>query len=475
MMPPSFFSDLKNNPGITMKLFFQCAIFLVMSSVYGQGKVLYQENFDKYKNKTDITELGWRVVSKPGRSTYTVKDGKLYITITPHKFKDGYAEIAIPVCRKGQIDFDALIDPDRSKENGIGMTLDLYNISTFWHDYCKDWRLYSPEPTAKRMEGFKVEPVGHQAIGKVKKHKWMHYRICFDTDKDRVECYVDDMKDPAYIKGDAAVLGRDEYYGGKLRLGSFGICSGSYQTVIDNIVIRSFDTTQKSGSKAKSNLYLLFRGISFNYYRIRPALLASGVKPANIRNYDLDCWRSSYMAENPIKYNKLPGSVSFERAKSIVMIDAPCGPKKILPDFLQKDILGRIHKGAKLVILGGLFTLGKGEFQGTRLGQVLPVKLAGAWQIKKAAKPLQITPSCPEYKKIDWSAKPCVYYYHDLKPIKGAKVLLKAGDKPLLVSRKYGKGEIIVFLGSCCGKPDNNSLPFWKWAKWQNLITKVIM
>jgi uncharacterized membrane protein len=457
-----------------MKSFLLTLTCFAATVLYGQGKIIYQENFDRFKQPTGLEKLGWRVVTKPGHSTYTVRGGKLYVKITPHKYRDGYAEIDVPVCRKGQIDFDVLVDPQQRGERGIGMTLDLYNISTFWHDYCKDWRLYFPEPTAKRMEGFNTEPVGHKAIGKVKKHKWIHYRICFDTDKDRIECFIDDMKDPAYIKGDAAVLGRAEYQGGKLRIGSFGICSGWYESVVDNIVVRSFDEQTQAETKVNKNLYLLFRGIAFDYYKIGSALRKNGIKVSDIRNYDLDLWRSSYTAENPLKYDKLPGSNSLSHAKSIVLIDAPCGPENILPDFLLKDILQGVHNGSKLVIMGGLFTLGKGEFRGTILEKALPVKLNGVWQVKGGEKPLFIKPVSDEYKKINWSAKPCVYYYHDLKPVKGAKVLLEADGKPLLVSRKLGKGEIIVFLGTTCGGTSDKSLPFWNWRNWPELAFKII-
>lgn len=459
---------------VKMKKILTLLMMLVSVITYGQGKIIYQENFDKHKKSVSLKELGWNVVSKPGHSTYTVKDGKLYVKITPNRYRDGYAEIEVPVCRKGQLDFDVLIDPDRINPKGVGLTLDLYNISTYWHDYCRDWRLYFPEPTVKRMDGFSVEPVGHKPIGYLKKGKWIHYRICFDTDNDRVECYLNKMDDPAYIKGDAPVLGRAEYQGGKLRVGSFGICSGAYRAVIDNIVLRDLDNETASSGDEKKDLYLLFRGISFDFYKIGPALCADGVKPENIRNYDLDFWRSSYFPENTFKYQNFPGTSSFNRAKSIVLIDAPCGPEKILPEFLQKDIMKTIHSGSKLVIFGGLFTLGKGEYQGTALERILPVELKGVWQVKSSNTPLSIKVVNPEFKKINWSKKPCVYHYHDLKPTKDAKILLKAGDKPLLVSRKFGKGEVIVFLGTVCGPPSENPPIFWKWKDWPKLVKKIV-
>lgn len=451
------------------------ALLLSVVAVYGQGRIIFQENFDKPAATSRLDALGWSVKVKPDCSSYTVKDGRLFIRITPHKFHDGYAEIEVPVCRKGQLDFDACIDHGSTGERGTGLTMDLYNISTFWHDYCEDWRLYFPEAVSRRMNGFNIEPVGHQAIGPFKKSKWSHYRIIFDTDKDRVECFIDDMNDPAFIKGDAAVLGRSEYQGGKLRIGSMGVCNGPYECVIDNIILRSNDDEPQSIAEIPAELYLLFRGIAFDYYNISGILQSSGIKLQNIRNYDLTLWRSSYTAENPFKYDKLPGNNSIRHAKTIVMIDAPCGPRGALPDFILKDIVQRVEDGARLVIFGGLFTLDKGEFWGTPLAEILPVEIPKtAWQVKGSAEPLTIEPVDSQFSKIDWSAKPCVYYYHDLTLKKDASVLLRAGGKPLLVSGKYGKGEVVVFLGTVCGPASEPPPAFWKWKNWPALAAEII-
>ena len=471
-----FCSNLKNSPAVrkmTMKNIIIMILGMISLCSYAEEKVIFSEDFDQYKTPVSLEKLGWRVVSKPGHSTYIVQDGKLYVTITPHASQDGFAAIEVPICRTGQIDFDVLIDPDKRNAKGIGLSLDLYNISTFWHDYCSDWRLYFPEPTAKRMSEFSVEPVGHQSIGKVKKQKWIHYRIIFDTDNDRVEYYIDDMRDPAYVKGDAAVLGRSEYQGGELKIGSFGMCSAPYQAVIDNIIVRD-TTNEESLQNVKKDQVLLFRGISFDYYNIGVALRESGFLASDIRNYDLDFWRSSYISENTFKYSKFPNMDTLNCAKCIVLIDAPCTPDDIIPEFLQRDILNNIRDGGKLIIFGGLFSLGKGGYQDTLLSKIMPVKVQGPWEVKGGNEPLPISSCSSEFQSMDWSMNPCVFYTHDLSITDDAKVLLKAGDKPLLVSRSYGKGEVFVFLGTVCGDDDGNSLIFWKWKNWNTLVDKII-
>lgn len=206
------------------------------------GKVIFRQDFQGCKDGTNLKELGWRVVAAPDQSVYRVSGGRLQVTCFNNKFNGGYAEIVVPVCRRGVLEFDVNNAVQGALDaRGLGLTLDIYNISTFWHDYCADWRRYFPEPTSKRITGFKVEPVGHRPIGKIKKGVWHHYKICFDTDKDIVEYYIDDMNDPAYIDADVPVLGRSEYEGGRLRIGSMGTMNGPVVCYIDNILLTSLD------------------------------------------------------------------------------------------------------------------------------------------------------------------------------------------------------------------------------------------
>ena len=98
---------------------------------HAEEKIIFSENFDNYKTPVSLEKLGWRVVSKPECSKYVVKEGKLFVTITPHAMHDGFAVTEVPICRKGRIDFDVMIDPDNRNAKGVGLTLGLYNISTY--------------------------------------------------------------------------------------------------------------------------------------------------------------------------------------------------------------------------------------------------------------------------------------------------------------------------------------------------------
>jgi len=439
-------------------------------------RILYEENFDKCADGADLSSLGWRVVSSDKQSNYTVKGGRLYIQCQQNPYLGGFAEIPVPLCRRGVLEFDANIAIENAgNADGIGLTLDLYNISTFWHDSCHDWRQYFPEPVAKRMPWFNVEPVGHQSIGKLEKNQWIHYKIYFDTDKDRVEFYIDNMLDPCYINGEAPVLGRAEYQGRYLRIGNFGLMKGPVTYAIDNLSLRELDKDERSDA-GQRNLVLLFQGISFPEYNIKPALIAAGVKEADIRTYTLDFWRSAETPENMFKLSQLPGSTTMAQAKAIVLVDLPRGPKQVLPDFLLREFGEQINGGAHLIVFGGLFTLDKGEFQNSVMAKILPVEFENQWQVKVQQEPLTIAPTSPGVMEgIDWSAKPALYGFHQLKLKPQAETLLKAGEHPLLVRQKMGRGQVTVFLGTTCGKPVPQPPAFWQWKEWPKLASELVL
>lgn len=403
-------------------------------------------------------------------STYIIKNGKLEVTANPaEKLQGGYIETDIPVIRKGSVEFDLNVNHD---EQGIGLFVEFYNITLFWHDYCKDWRRYFPEATAKRIKYFDNEPVGHRRLSKVEKNKWLHYKICFDTDNDLVEYYQEDMVDPVYIDGAAAVLGRQEYLGGKLRIGCWGVTENPMKFLIDNIVISRAIPDEQQSSSTRSN-YIIFNGISFNRYNIAGNMMKNGVSDKEIRNYYIENTEPALTPENKFFINKMPGYVSMQKAKACILVDCPFGPNQVIPDFVLKNIITNVKDGMNLIILGGLFSLDKGEYKTSYLNDFLPVEIKDAWQIKSSDVPLPVEPSSLQFSNIDWKEKPCVYYRHDLVPVKDAEVLLKAGGYPLLISKKCGKGKIVVFLGTVCGPETEQPPVFWKWKNWTELVAMI--
>ncbi len=447
-----------------------CGLVLLLGAASRGGETAYEESFAAGAMPLENAD-GWKVRALPSLSEYAIGDG--YLTVRCHTTPDlrgGFAEREIPLCPKGMFEFDLKID---HTQKGIGLFMELYNITLFWHDYCEDWRRYFPEPVSKRMKNFNVEPVGHRRIAGITKKDWHHYRVVFDKDADRVEYYVDNMDDPAYIDSGVPVWGRSEYQGGMLRLGNWGVTPDTMAFRLKNFKLTPFDTS--ATKDAPCDLVLLFNGLSFGRYGIKDALLANGEKADSIREYTLVNPRPALVPENTFLSDKLPASQTIARAKKIVLIDFPFCPQGVLPECVFDDIAGNVRKGSRLVVFGGLCSLGKGGYAESRLADILPVKIGSPWEQKKFAAPAAISAEGNTlFNLAVGKDAPAVLYRHGLELRKEAYVLLRADGEPLLVEWKVGEGTVAVFLGMTCGPAAEYPSLFWKCPGWQILAAQIV-
>jgi hypothetical protein len=233
----------------------------------------------------------------------------------------------------------------------------------FWHDSCRDWRVIIPRPNSERESGFADEPVRHFRIAKFVAGEWHHCRVCFDAEADRVEFFLDDMSDPAYIAGGVSVWDQAEYEGGVLKIGGLGLSRDSVGT------FANIELVEESGAAAGAERTgtLVFDGLASDYYRAVDVLAAE--KP---RHYVLDFTRASYWPKNNYKYVKLPGRETLAAAKRIVLVDAPFQFDDVLPPFVVADIVAAVNDGAELVVLDGPFALDRGGYGESALAKILP-------------------------------------------------------------------------------------------------------
>ena len=132
-----------------------------------------------------------------------------------------------------------------------------------------------------------------------------------------------------------------------------------------------------------------------------------------------------------------------------------------------------VEKGGRLVVLGGMMTLGQGGNMQRGWPQFLPVELSLAYEIRRCRAPVRfgkpdrslgLTPTA-------WAEPTVVMYRHVVKPRRGATVLLSGtGGEPLLVGRPYGKGRVIVFTGTVLGEPPAGQTAFWRSAAWPDVL-----
>ncbi|MBR1965180.1 MAG: hypothetical protein IKA22_01065 [Lentisphaeria bacterium] len=425
-------------------------LLLTALSVFGAEKVIFSETF----TKPDALKA-WRQILKKDGAVFTVAPDGLHVNHKHLKNGGGFIEIPVPLIKKGRLDFDVEVVLKQGQRPGIGLMVELYNISTFFHDGCRDWRMYFPEANVKRLPYFNIEPVGHHKISSVARNKKIHYRIRFDEESDLVEFYAGDMKDPATARYDVSVFGHAFYRGGYLRIGSFGYAPSDYYSRITNLTLTEEDNTVNH--TAVRDQILVFEGMGSDHY-VMKKLFSRETK--NIRSYR---WESSGACPgnfNNCQYFKMPGFATLDNAKYIIFNDAPNVQKT-----LQKKMLEAVSNGAHLIIMGGLFTLGNGDFVNTPIGDALPVKVDKKWNLAGDSKtPLAISGT---------KNKGILYYYFPAELTPGAEVIFKAGNVPVMVSKKYGKGRISVFCGTPAGPDVKNA--FWRTGCLQEMLDKIIL
>ena len=140
----------------------------------------------------------------------------------------------------------------------------------------------------------------------------------------------------------------------------------------------------------------------------------------------------------------------------------------------QRDQLARwVKSGGGMIILGGPFALGSGKYENSFLSPLLPVSPQGRGDIKKLDKPAAIALKGDRFKNLDWKAKPCFRFHHKVILRPTARVILAAGDIPVLVERPYGKGRVAVFCLTTQGVI-TGALPWWKWPDWGRLLIQQV-
>ena len=414
-------------------------------------KVVFKETFD-----TPESLKKWTITNVANSGKFAVENGALCVTHEHNPGNGNYMEIRIPKIKRGRVDFDVMIDPERYNPAArIGLTFEIYNIATFWHDSCRDWRLYFPEPNYKRMPEFDIEPVGHQRITVVPKHKYVHYSIFFDEEKDMVEFYSGDMRDPKAARYDVSVYGHGFYRGGFLRIGNFGFTDGPYRTLVDNVVVT--EMSEETAAQPKTE-FLLFDGIASDIVKFNEAM-----KPLKVRRYVWDSTGANIVAHiNNCEFVGMPGFQSVEKAQLIVFNDTV----NIEP-ALQRKIMESVKNGTDVLFQGGHFTFNKGGYKNSPFEMILPIKMKDSLWGVSGDKAKALSLSTAGSFKWDNAKDSKIYYYWDMEPADGSEVLLTASesgwfgkkDIPILVRKKFGKGYVYVFIGTPCGPSTETS--FW--------------
>lgn len=142
----------------------------------------------------------------------------------------------------------------------------------------------------------------------------------------------------------------------------------------------------------------------------------------------------------------------------------------------QEMLRDYVKAGGGILVLGGYYSYGKGRWEGTTLGGIMPVKTKGPWDLVEVKAALEPSAPNPRLKDLALPGPPRAVWVHDVEPLPGAPILATAGGKPLLVASPAGPGKVLCFTGTILGYEDKaGGTPFWKWDQYpaflQSLIT----
>ncbi|MFA6666125.1 MAG: hypothetical protein WCT06_06105 [Armatimonadota bacterium] len=446
--------------GIAVSLLLGCCLAGANAAI--SKEVVFSQDFQG-KDGKKIEDLGWTRNGTDEQSTWEIKDGVLEITCFNKPYKGGYIRMKVPFVTRGEFSFDVNINSKGSSGyQHLSLRVGLYNLKTAFNGYMKNkWMRIFDGAAGKDGDWAymsKDVPVG----------KTIKCKILFDASKETIEYYCEDMENPCYVE-QGVKLSPAADGSGSILIGNYGVASDTIINQISNIKLVSFDGKPKASAaieQPRAGQTTVYRGMAFERYRLEEMLSALHVNNARVYTTLVGL---GLRPVNSFRLDRQPSLLSSVRDSLIIMADVPLGPGGAVQEALQRRLKEDISSGAHLVILGGLFTLDRGQFEGSPLEEVLPVKLDGIRGLAKAPKPLPIEDGSGASEKVA-----SIFYYHDLTPVSNACVLASADGHPLIVSRPFGKGLVTVFTGMPCGMTSGRSQAFWEWSGWPKYMAQMI-
>ncbi|MHB9131701.1 MAG: hypothetical protein ACYDBB_11510 [Armatimonadota bacterium] len=159
--------------------------------------------------------------------------------------------------------------------------------------------------------------------------------------------------------------------------------------------------------------------------------------------------------------------------KAVVLNNVSAQVVSVVGTVMLKQYM---EDGGTVIFLGDTHGLSGGKWDESLLAPLFPVDLSKTTTATYSPKPLYLQPRTKGLKEIDWSAKPYAIYNRTTALRPGATVLLAAGNDPLAVESKVGKGRFVVVLLSIYGEKYSKSpgVPFWEWSNWPMVMAGLV-
>lgn len=444
-------------------------VFLLSFFVFllrGWGAVDDVRLSETFSGDASLSARGWKIEADPTQSQWRIQDGHLEVMCHRNPYHGGKIVRPVPKLARCELAFDAKFAVrGAGNYNHLSLGFRLYGYMTsFKHYVGHHWLAYRP-----------AEKRHYSASNAIPLDQWVHLRIRFDFPAHRAEFYVGGGDDPVWV--DTAVGVNLEQAKPELNFFNYGLCAGTVTHLVDNIVLRELPARSGDNPTAR-NRALVFQGISFDRYGVAEAL-APRFGKEHLSVYTLETRGAAIAPRNQFALRCVPAAERWRETALVALVDIPAGPGGCLPAYMVDDLAAAVRSGAHLLVLGGMYSYGKGVYEDTPLASLLPVPCDDPWAVRRFSAPVPMqSETFPSLAARGSPATlPGVLWYHEgARRNAAVEVLMEAGGKPMLVRRAVGKGMVTAFLGTPCGdfgKIDSGVVPFWEWPGWPDLVRQM--
>ena len=145
----------------------------------------------------------------------------------------------------------------------------------------------------------------------------------------------------------------------------------------------------------------------------------------------------------------------------------------VLEDYMRNMVVDYLEIGGRVLLLGGTTAMNGWAGEGNPLREVVPLRDPGPFTIKRFEYPASIGNRDAFLQDLfALSDEPVVAFAHEVEPAEPFETVLAVEDRPLLIRRRIGEGEMLVFLGTAFG--ENRADTFWNWASWPALVRRLL-
>ena len=385
------------------------------------GAVVWKEDFSK---GSTMEANGYVSVGKNPADKFVIKDNTMEMTCTKAPYKGAHYAKKIPMLRKGELSFFLKVNSKKVSKN-------LYNQLSFQF-FLYETLMLCPHGSPGTFQRYHPGNKANKAIAKLKDGMWHKIMLRYDLDAKTVQYFVDDMSKPAFEEKDFP-FNMEAAAKSRIRIGNYGLSNGTVTHQIRDIELRTLKSDTEVKKASDKDGMVIFRGMSADLYRLND--FAKIKKNGSVNNCNLATFAINEHVTNRFQYESMPTLQGKKVPEMIILCDVPLG-KYFTNQFIDR-LEDNVRRGAHLLILGGYFTLNKGEMTYEKMKEMLPVVCGKPFETLIFSSPVQVD-NCPGAT---------VRAVHKVQVRDGAEVKSKVGDHPFVVTKPYGFGRVTVVTG----------------------------